>query len=197
MNHWYEHGLFCRQPAGYSVFSALSQRFTFNFNPPPDRLLCFYTKKVSRPSVYNFATICLCSGTEIFMKLTILRLRHFSAQDCLDLAKIWPESQPEKMQLDEQHQLYAAKFNDRLLAAVTVRLEGTRGELADLMVREVTRCRGVGSYLLEEVLAQNPDVTSWWMADLASEDRAGLARFMQQQGFTAQPGGWAYRRKAG
>lgn len=130
------------------------------------------------------------------MKLTILRLQRLTAQDCLDLRKIWPESDPAKVEreLDENHRLYAAKFNDRLLAAVKVTLDGARGKLEDFSVREVTRRRGVGSYLLEEVLAQNTAIAQWWLADASDEDRQGAAAFMQKQGFISQPGGWHYQR---
>lgn len=129
------------------------------------------------------------------MKLTILRLQRLTAQDRLDLNKIWPESDPAKVEsmLDEQHRLYAAKFNDRLLAAVKVTLKGSQGELRDFLVREVTRRRGVGSYLLEEVLAQNANITQWWLTDAGVSDRQSAAAFMQKHGFAAQPGGWRYQ----
>ncbi|WP_428944807.1 aspartate 1-decarboxylase autocleavage activator PanM [Pantoea sp. FN060301] len=126
------------------------------------------------------------------MKLTIIRLQQFSPQDRSDLAKIWPGSDLDALEkkLDEQHQLFAAKFNERLLAAVEVTLKGTHGDLDNFMVREVTRRRGVGSYLLEETLAQNSAITQWWIADMGSVDREAIAVFMQKAGFVAQPGGW-------
>ena len=129
------------------------------------------------------------------MKLTILRLQHLTAQDRLDLAKIWPDADITALanSLDEHHQLYAAKFNDRLLAAVHVHLHDTQGQLKAFMVREVTRRRGVGSYLLEEVLAQNPAIGQWWIEDRGNEDRQALAMFMQKHRFDVQPGGWIYR----
>lgn len=128
------------------------------------------------------------------MKLTIIRLQHFSDQDRLDLAKIWPAADltARENALSEQQQVWAAKFNDRLLAAVQVTIKGTQGELGDLLVREVTRRRGVGSYLLTELLAQNPAMTQWWIADINVADRATMAAFMQHSGFTAQAGGWAW-----
>ncbi|MEI2267424.1 aspartate 1-decarboxylase autocleavage activator PanM [Erwinia sp. CGal63] len=131
------------------------------------------------------------------MKLTILRLQRLTAQDRLDLSKIWPENDADTLEsgLNECSQLYAAKFNDRLLAAVKVTLKGTQGELTDFLVREVTRRRGVGSYLLEEVLAHNPAITQWWMADTGDGDREGIAAFMQRHGFVAQPNGWVYQRQ--
>ena len=65
--------------------------------------------------------------------------------------------------------------------------------LDSLRVREVTRRRGVGQYLLEEVLRNNPGVSCWWMADAGVEDRGVMTAFMQALGFTAQQGGWEKR----
>lgn len=73
------------------------------------------------------------------MKLTIIRLENFSDQDRIDLQKIWPEYSPSSLQVDDNHRIYAARFNERLLAAVRVTLSGTEGALDSLRVREVTR----------------------------------------------------------
>ena len=72
------------------------------------------------------------------MKLTIIRLENFSDQDRIDLQKIWPEYSPSSLQVDDNHRIYAARFNERLLAAVRVTLSGTEGALDSLRVREVT-----------------------------------------------------------
>ncbi len=63
------------------------------------------------------------------MKLTIVRLVTFSDQDHIDLGKIWPEYSPSSLAVDENHRIYAARFNERLLAAVRVTLSGTEGAL--------------------------------------------------------------------
>lgn len=130
------------------------------------------------------------------MKLTIIRLQHLSAQDRLDLVKIWPNVDLAALEvaLDEQQQLWAARFNDRLLAAVKVMISGMRGELVDFCVRHVTRRRGVGSYLLEELLIQSPSISQWWIANKPVEDKQVMAAFMQHGGFIAQTGGWSYHR---
>ena len=127
------------------------------------------------------------------MKLTIIRLTSFSEQDHIDLAKIWPEYSPASLHIDDTHRIYAARFNDRLLAAVRVTLRGTEGVLDSLRVRDVTRRRGVGQYLVEEVIRDNPAMTSWWIADIGVEDRAVMAAFAQALGFTAQQDGWQKR----
>jgi len=127
------------------------------------------------------------------MKLTIIRLEHFSDQDRIDLGKIWPEYSAASLSVDETHRIYAARFNERLLGAVRVTLSGTQGALDSLRVREVTRRRGVGQYLLAEVMRDNPNVACWWMADVGVEDRGVMAAFMQASGFTAQQDGWEKR----
>ncbi|EHG7580977.1 MULTISPECIES: aspartate 1-decarboxylase autocleavage activator PanM [Citrobacter] len=127
------------------------------------------------------------------MKLTIVRLEHFSDQDLIDLGKIWPEYSAASLSVDETHRIYAARFNERLLGAVRVTLSGAQGALDSLRVREITRRRGVGQYLVEEVIRDNPNVSSWWMADVGVEDRGVMAAFMQASGFTAQQDGWEKR----
>ncbi|HBL4691493.1 aspartate 1-decarboxylase autocleavage activator PanM [Citrobacter sedlakii] len=127
------------------------------------------------------------------MKLTIIRLEHFSDQDLIDLGKIWPEYSAASLSVDETHRIYAARFNERLLGAVRVTLSGAQGALDSLRVREITRRRGVGQYLVEEVIRDNPNISSWWMADVGVEDRGVMAAFMQASGFTAQQDGWEKR----
>lgn len=124
------------------------------------------------------------------MKLTIIRLTHFSDQDRIDLGKIWPSRDLAAIPVDESHAIYAARFNERLLAAVCVSLDGAVGELSALCVREVTRRRGVGQYLVEEVLQRNPEIGRWRMAATGIEDRRVMSAFMQALGFSTQEGGW-------
>ncbi|BCG07484.1 aspartate 1-decarboxylase autocleavage activator PanM [Buttiauxella agrestis] len=124
------------------------------------------------------------------MKLTIIRLFECSAQDEIDLAKIWPEYSSASLTLSDTHRIYAAKFNERLLGAVRVTLAGHEASLDSLRVREITRRRGVGQYLVEEVIRDNPDITGWWMADVGVEDRDVMTAFMQAVGFEVQSGGW-------
>ncbi|SQA98931.1 Uncharacterised protein [Cedecea neteri] len=71
-----------------------------------------------------------------------------------------------------------------------VTLTGDAGALDSLRVREITRRRGVGQYLLEEVMRDNPAVAHWWLADVGVEDHAVMTAFMQASGFREQSGGW-------
>ncbi|AUV51716.1 GNAT family N-acetyltransferase [Raoultella planticola] len=124
------------------------------------------------------------------MKLTIIRLPLFSDQDRIDLGKIWPSQDPDDISLDDRHRIYAARFNERLLGAVRVTLRGNEGELSALCVREVTRRRGVGKYLVEEVLQDNPQIERWRVSNAGVEDNAVMSAFMQALGFSAQQSGW-------
>ena len=124
------------------------------------------------------------------MKLTIIRLFECSAQDEIDLSKIWPEYSSASLALTDTHRIYAAKFNDRLLGAVRVTLAGNEAALDSLRVREITRRRGVGQYLVEEVIRDNPDITGWWMSDAGVEDRDVMNAFMEAVEFTAENSGW-------
>lgn len=126
------------------------------------------------------------------MKLTILRLTTFSPQDQIDLAKIWPNEDIAALEksLSENQRLYAARFNERLLGALKLEIVGSQGKISQLEVREVTRRRGVGQYLMEETMAQNGSVSSWWVADDGSANQGERAAFMQACGFRAQSDGW-------
>lgn len=124
------------------------------------------------------------------MKLTIIRLLDPDAQDKIDLGKIWPENTAIMLNISENERLYAAKFNDRLLGAVQVRLTGYHGILTALNVREVTRRRGVGQYLVEEVLRDNPEITHWKISTAGVENRAVMHAFAQALGLQAQGEEW-------
>lgn len=127
------------------------------------------------------------------MKLTIIRLTALSEQDIIDLGKIWPEYTAASLQIDEEHRIYAARFNERLLGAVRVTVKGNQGALDSLRIREITRRRGVGQYLVEEVLRSNATISSWWMADVGVEDRDAMNAFMRALGFAARENGWEKR----
>ncbi len=126
------------------------------------------------------------------MKLTIQRISTLTPQDRLDLAKVWPQIEISQLEasLSETQRLYAARFNDRLLGALQLEIRGTQGKITHLEVREVTRRRGVGQYLLEETIAQNSALADWWIADDGGADQGVRAAFMQACGFRAQVDGW-------
>lgn len=128
------------------------------------------------------------------MKLTIERLITLSPQDLIDLGKIWPHQQPAQWQawLEEGKALFAARFNQRLLGAVKIDVQGDSAQLHDLMVREVTRRRGVGLYLLQDTQRQLAQVLRWQLSTvgLAARERGELDNFMRACGFLAQGDLW-------
>jgi len=124
------------------------------------------------------------------MKLTIIRLLALDAQDKIDLGKIWFENSAALLNISENERLYAAKFNDRLLGAVRVTLVNTEGTLSALNIREITRRRGVGQYLVEEVLRDNPTITRWTISSDGVEERDVMQAFSQALGFRAQGLHW-------
>ncbi|MBM1101651.1 aspartate 1-decarboxylase autocleavage activator PanM, partial [Klebsiella pneumoniae] len=67
------------------------------------------------------------------MKLTIIRLQHFSDPDRIDLGKIWPSQDLSTLTLEENNRLYAARFNKRLLCAARATLRIVKRELIDLL----------------------------------------------------------------
>jgi len=124
------------------------------------------------------------------MKLTIIRLLALEAQDKIDLGKIWSENAVMQLDLSEDKRLYAAKFNDRLLGAVRVTLKGTQGVLTALSVREITRRRGVGQYLVEEVLRDNSEIAHWTISANEVENRDVMQAFAVALGFRSQGLDW-------
>lgn len=124
------------------------------------------------------------------MKLTIIRLLAPDAQDKIDLGKIWSENAVMQLNLSDNQRLYAAKFNERLLGAVQVTLGDTQGVLTALSVREITRRRGVGQYLVEEVLRDNSEITHWTISASEIEDRDVMQAFAVALGFRSQGHDW-------
>ncbi len=133
------------------------------------------------------------------MKLTIERLTTLTHQDVIDLTKIWSEQHYSAQQqtawqrwISESNPLFAARFNERLLGVVKVVVHGQRAELQGLYVREVTRRRGVGLYLMEETLRQLPAVKHWQLKDdqVTAANYEVVDNFMRACGFSRDTQGW-------
>lgn len=133
------------------------------------------------------------------MRLTIIPLVNPTEHQYQDLGKIWPDQNKEKriQPFDETNLIYAARFNDRLLAAAKVTINQTQGVIADFCVREVTRRRGVGLYLLQEILRVHPDVSVWQFKfdGLDEKQIQVMHAFLTTCGFhaTSQTGVWEFK----
>lgn len=95
------------------------------------------------------------------MPIELEAVRTPSTQDLSDLAKIYAD-RPDWMALPQLAggpeqpgaQLFGARFNGRLLAAVIAVPQEGHWRLQQLCVRGITRNRGVGSWLLELVVKE-------------------------------------------
>ncbi|KPD04103.1 glyoxylase family protein [Moellerella wisconsensis ATCC 35017] len=122
------------------------------------------------------------------MKLTIVKLADFTEQQQIDLQKIWKNQNPIQWKLEQQQNIlfYAARFNDRLLGAAKVNRENEKGYITDFCIREVTRRRGVGSYLLQQICSSNPEVTRWSFSieNTPEDQRNIMSDFLTASNFT-------------
>jgi GNAT superfamily N-acetyltransferase len=127
-----------------------------------------------------------------------------SDQDWLDLQKIYHDlphqtelaadaealKQHIQTRLAQGDELFAARFNDRLLAScwLGARLEGQKyGELSprqisDFCVRKVTRRRGVGLQFMQTMINQQPD-KAITIYTAPSHDESGLHALLTRIGF--------------
>lgn len=107
------------------------------------------------------------------MKLTIEQLTQPSIQDNLDLAKIWHNERYQNAltaPITQENALFVARFNDRLLAACRVKISADNALITDFVVREVTRRRGVGHYLLTECVNAYPEIINWQAVSLSAKE---------------------------
>lgn len=120
------------------------------------------------------------------MRLTI----HHSSQLAADwqdsLAKLIAPDDLDAADLKAQGQWHLATFNNRVVGLAVTR----DGELVYLAVRDITRRRGVGRYLLSQTLAwlraQGIGQARLDLATVRAEEQPGLIAFLVQAGFEQQ-----------
>lgn len=113
------------------------------------------------------------------------------AQDLIDLEKIyadyptdlrWSDVQ-EKLAQNPELKLYAGRFNDRLLGAVTAQRIGEKLVLDDFCVRAITRTRFVARdilrLLLEQEVVRQVEIT-------LCQESAGMDKLLKNAGFSAK-----------
>jgi len=94
------------------------------------------------------------------MPVVIEKVIQASAQDLIDLEKIYLDyptafrfSDLQELQKQATNMaIYGARFNDRLLAAITIKPLAQGFELNHFCTRGLTRRRGVGKELLRQLL---------------------------------------------
>lgn len=125
------------------------------------------------------------------MPVTLEKIDQPSAQDLIDLQKIYNDfpgdfdwDALQALQATETDlQLYGARFNDRLLGAITTKAEQQTIALDHLCVRKVTRQRHVGRDLLRLLRQQYPQSELTLRYCQAS---TALTQLMLSQGFEQQ-----------
>ena len=97
------------------------------------------------------------------MPLTLEQVISPTEQDLIDLEKLFQDYPEQTRWQDVQQwlsenpdtQIFAGRFNDRLLGAVTLTTHANEITINHLCVRKVTRQRAVGKDLLRLIFAQN------------------------------------------
>ncbi|HHR5900894.1 TPA: aspartate 1-decarboxylase autocleavage activator PanM [Providencia alcalifaciens] len=121
------------------------------------------------------------------MRLTIIPLVNPTEQQYIDLSKIWIDQNRSQLiqKLESGVQFYGACFNERLLAAAKVSIHQQQGVICDFNVREVTRRRGVGLYLLQEICRQLPEIHTWLfdLQGVEPQNKIALEQFLSACGF--------------
>jgi hypothetical protein len=123
------------------------------------------------------------------MPVVIEKIVQPSAQDLIDLEKIYldyptPFRYADMQNLLAQHadiHLYGARFNGRILAAITVQSQAQGCELNYFCTRIVTRQRGVGKELLRQLL---PLLNKQPVHMTLCEASAGMQHLLRQNGFS-------------
>lgn len=122
------------------------------------------------------------------MPVTLEAISNPSEQDLLDLDKIytdyptdlrWPALQ-QQLSANPQLRLYAGRFNNRLLGAITVREENGQLLLENLCVRRITRQRNVARDIVRLVLKKE---TAAQYCVPVCKPSAGLEKLLSNAGF--------------
>lgn len=88
---------------------------------------------------------------------------------------------------------HLATFNERVVGIAITRHD----QLCFIAVRDITRRRGIGCYLVQQTLdwQREQQQSPSWIDTMAvpAEERGGLEAFLAAQGFTHQAGRWQYQ----
>lgn len=132
------------------------------------------------------------------MPVTLETIRKASSQDLIDLDKIyldyptdfrWQDIQT-ALQQDKTLKLFGARFNARLLGAISCQQAEGYIELNHLCVRKVTRNRHVARDLLRLLIAQYPSQKIIFNSCIEDE---GIRRLLEQAGFTVDNNQYLYQ----
>ncbi|WP_434340251.1 aspartate 1-decarboxylase autocleavage activator PanM [Motilimonas cestriensis] len=133
------------------------------------------------------------------MRLSVFHPQQVESQLLIDLKKIyasvWPQNQLTDAALNslieqQQPSLYVAMFNERHIAAALLNIVGSTANLSHFTVRDLTRRRGVGKYLLTqlELIAKAQGATT--IMTTLNEQEQPFSGFLVAMGYEEQNGKW-------
>lgn len=133
------------------------------------------------------------------MRLSVFHPETINSQLLIDLKKIYAPAWSATQLTDEalnaliaqnQPSLYVAMFNQRHIAGAQLMIESNRASLSHFVVRDLTRRRGVGRYLLSqlEAIAQQQGGTE--IEVILNETEKAFSEFLVAMGYQEQQGKW-------
>jgi len=130
------------------------------------------------------------------MRLSVFSPVSTNPQLLIDLNKIYKdyfsEQQLSQQSLEKliehnQTQLYVTMFNERHLGAVEVEKMGTKAQLRNLTIRQLTRRKGIAKNLIREVEKhlkhENINEVSMSLTGIKEEEKQGMRLFLIDYGY--------------
>lgn len=133
------------------------------------------------------------------MRLSVFHPETVNSQLLIDLKKIYTPAWSDTQLTDEalnalitqnQPSLYVAMFNQRHIAAAQLTIEANQARVNNFVVRDLTRRRGVGKYLLAQLEATAQQQGAAEISVILSETEQAFSGFLVAMGYQQQEGKW-------
>ena len=133
------------------------------------------------------------------MRLSVFHPETVNSQLLIDLKKIYTPAWSDTQLTDEalnalitqnQPSLYVAMFNQRHIAAAQLTIEANQARVNNFVVRDLTRRRGVGKYLLAQLEATAQRQGAAEISVILSETEQAFSGFLVAMGYQQQEGKW-------
>jgi N-acetylglutamate synthase-like GNAT family acetyltransferase len=133
------------------------------------------------------------------MRLSVFHPETVNSQLLIDLKKIYTPAWSDTQLTDEalnalitqnQPSLYVAMFNQRHIAAAQLTIEANQARVNNFVVRDLTRRRGVGKYLLAQLEATAQQQGAAQISVILSETEQAFSGFLVAMGYQQQEGKW-------
>ena len=133
------------------------------------------------------------------MRLSVFHPETVNSQLLIDLKKIYTPTWSDTQLTDEalnalitqnQPSLYVAMFNQRHIAAAQLTIEANQARVNNFVVRDLTRRRGVGKYLLAQLEATAQQQGAAEISVILSETEQAFSGFLVAMGYQQQEGKW-------